>query len=157
MQPSIVPSMNTPAIIQPEQDLVLRAFGEEARFHLTGAQTGGQYTMFTEVTPPGGGPPPHVHANEDEWFHVLEGRVAFLANGEWSEVGPGASAYMPRGAPHTFKNVGEVPSKMLIHAAPSGFENFFAEAAAEFARPEGPDMARAMEIAARHGIQFLAP
>jgi cupin domain len=31
---------------------------------------------------------------EDETFHVLEGRVAFLVNGEWHEVGPGDAAFM---------------------------------------------------------------
>ena len=44
--------------------------------------------MWTEITPPDGGPPPHHHVNEDEAFHVLEGRVAFLSDGEWHEVGP---------------------------------------------------------------------
>lgn len=149
--------MTTPALIHPDNDLVLRAFGSEIRFHLTGEHTGGQYTMFTEITPPGVGPPPHRHANQDEWFHVLEGRVAFLANGEWHETGPGASVFVPRGEAHSFKNVGEAPSKMLIHVAPSGFEHFFAEAAEEFARPGGPDMGRAVAIAEKHGIQFLAP
>ena len=149
--------MNTPSLIQPGQDLVLKAFGAEARFHLTGAQTEGRYTMFTEVTPPGGGPPPHVHANQDEWFHVLEGRVAFFLDNQWTEAGVGVSAFIPRGTPHTFKNVGDVPLKLLIHVAPAGFEDFYAEAAAEFARPEGPDMNRTMEIASRHGIQILAP
>ena len=149
--------MKQPAILHAHQDRVYCAFGEEARFHLTGAETGGEYTMFTETTPPGGGPPPHVHANEDEWFHVLEGRVAFWKDHAWTEAGPGDSAFMPRHVPHTFKNVGETPLKMLIHTAPSGFENFFAEAAVEFAKPEGPDMAQAVKIAEKHGISFLQP
>jgi uncharacterized cupin superfamily protein len=28
--------------------------------------------------PAGGGPPPHIHRNEDETFYVLEGEVEFL-------------------------------------------------------------------------------
>jgi uncharacterized cupin superfamily protein len=39
--------------------------------------------------PPCGAPPPHYDQNEDEAFRVLEGRVAFLVNGAWYEVGPG--------------------------------------------------------------------
>lgn len=149
--------MIPPAFILPEQDRVIRAFGSETRFHLTGSETGGLYTMFTETTPPGGGPPPHWHTRQDEWFHVLEGRVAFWKDGGWSEAGPGASVFIPRGAPHTFKNVGETPLKMLIHVAPSGFEDFYAEAAVEFNRPEGPAMPEIIAIAARHGIEFLPP
>lgn len=40
---------------------------------------------------------------------------------------------------------------------PTGFENVFAEAEQEFNRPGGPDMARAVAITARHGIQIMAP
>lgn len=134
---------------------VLHAFGEEVHLHLTGADTGGRYNMWTEITPPGGGPPPHVHANEDEWFHVLEGRVAFLTDGQWTEVPPGGAAFLPRNVPHTFKNVGDTPLRMLIQTAPAGFDRFFTRCAEEFARPGGPDMARIMAISAEHGIRFL--
>jgi uncharacterized cupin superfamily protein len=30
------------------------------------------------IVPPDGGPPPHIHRNEDETFYVLEGEVEFL-------------------------------------------------------------------------------
>jgi Cupin domain len=72
---------------------VLHAFGEEVTILLDGELTSGTLTMWTEVTPPGGGPPPHYHLNEDEAFHVLEGRVAFFSGGEWHEVGPGAESF----------------------------------------------------------------
>jgi mannose-6-phosphate isomerase-like protein (cupin superfamily) len=122
---------------------VLHAFGEEVTIHLD---------MWTALTPPGGGPPPHYHLNEDEAFHILEGRVAFLLNEEWNEIGPGGTAFMPRGIVHTFKNVGDEPSRMLIITAPSGFEKFFARCAAEFAELDKPDMWRLAEIGAEHGI-----
>jgi hypothetical protein len=62
---------------------------------------------------------------------------------------------MPRGVVHTFKNVGDEPSRMLIMTTPSGFENFFARCAEEFARPGGPDMSRILAIGAEHGIHFV--
>jgi quercetin dioxygenase-like cupin family protein len=134
----------------------LRAFGEEVMIHLDGERTGGKLTMCTEITPPGGGPPPHYHLNEDEIFHVLEGRVAFLMNREWHDVGPGGTAFMPRGVVHTFKNVGAESSRMLIMTTPSGIEKFFARCAEEFARPGGPpEMARLVHIGAEHGIHFV--
>ncbi|OLD47523.1 MAG: hypothetical protein AUI63_03995 [Gemmatimonadetes bacterium 13_1_40CM_2_60_3] len=112
--------------------------------------------MWTEITAPGGGPPQHHHVNEDEAFHALEGRVAFLSDGEWHEMGPGGAAYMPRGVVHTFKNVGDKPSRMLIMTVPSGIERFFARCAEEFAKPGGPpEMQRLFEIGAEHGIHFL--
>jgi len=148
-------SDNSGTIIAKGDARVLHAFGEEVIIHLDGERTAGKLTMWTEVTPPGGGPPQHYHLNEDETFHVLEGRVAFFLNGEWREIGPGGAAFMPRGVVHTFKNVGDQPSRMLLTTMPSGFEEFFARCAAEFARPGGPDMARIIEIGVEHGIHFL--
>ena len=134
---------------------VLHAFGEEVTIHLDGERTGGKLTMWTEITPPGGGPPPHYHLNEDEAFRVLEGRVAFLIDGDWRELGPGGAAFMQRGVVHTFKNVGDQPSRMLLTTTPSGFEKFFARCAEEFAKPGGPETARIIEIGIEHGIHFV--
>jgi Cupin domain len=105
--------------------------------------------------PPGGGPPPHYHLNEDESFRVLEGRVAFLKDGKWHEVGPGGVAFMPHGAVCTFKNVRDRPSRMLLTTTPSGFEKFFARCVTEFAKPGGPDMSRIIQIGIEHGIHFM--
>ena len=148
----------TPVSIRPAiEDRVLHAFGEEIHLYLTGAETGGRFTQWLEITPPEAGPPLHYHTKEDEWFYVLEGKVSFFRDGEWEEVGPGASVWCPCGTIHAFKNTGDAPSRMLLTTAPSGFEIFFAKAAAEFGKPGGPDMARAIEIAAEHGIHFVEP
>ena len=148
-------SKKSAAIVQRSEGQVLRAFGDEVVIHLDGERTGGTVTMFTGTVPPGGGPPPHYHVNEDETFHVLEGRVAFLSGGEWREVSPGGSAFIPRGVTHTFKNVGDQPSRILIMTTPSGFEKFFARCAEEFAKPGVPDMSRITQIAGEHGIHFV--
>jgi quercetin dioxygenase-like cupin family protein len=137
-----------------EHQRTLTAFGDTVTFHLTGEDTGGRYTLFTETTQPGGGPPPHLHAHEDECFLVLEGRVSFLIDGEWREVPVGGSVFAPRNGVHAFKNVGDTPCKMQVMASPSGFETFFARCAEQFENPAGPQMERILAIAAEHGIQF---
>jgi hypothetical protein len=58
------------AIVRQNDARVLRAFGLELRILLDGERTGGALAMWTEITPPGGGPPPHYHLNEDEILHV---------------------------------------------------------------------------------------
>lgn len=145
----------TPAIVPPADGPVLNAFGEQVIVQLSGAQTGGHLVVWTEITQPGGGPPPHYHLNEDEWFHIEEGRVAFFHDKEWHELGPGGSAFMPRNSIHAFKNVGDTPSRMRISASPAGFETFFARCAEEFAKPGEPDMPRIFAICAEHGIHFV--
>ena len=144
------------AIVVPADDRrVLRAFGEEVIILLDGEQTGGRQTMWLESTPPNGGPPPHFHINDDETFYVLEGHVSIFHDGNWEELGAGGSAFVPRGQLHTFKNVGESASRMLLSTSPSGFEVFFSRCAEEFSKPDGVDMGRVFGIAAEHGIHFV--
>jgi quercetin dioxygenase-like cupin family protein len=145
------------AVVPSSQRQILRAFGEEVHLRLTGEQTGGRQTLWTEITPPGGGPPPHYHSNADETFYVIEGHVSFFKDGQWQEVTPGSAAYMPRGVVHTFRNVGQTPLRMLVSTSPSGFETFFAKCAEEFAKSGSPDMERIMAISAEHGIHFVEP
>jgi quercetin dioxygenase-like cupin family protein len=148
-------SEESPTIISQDEGRVLHAFGQELIILLDGERTNGRLTAFINVNPPGDGPPPHYHATEDETFYVLEGRVAFLANGEWREAGPGASAFMPRGSVHTFKNVGEQPLRLLIVTVPAGLDKYFCRCDEEFAKPGGPDMSRVLQISEEHGIHFL--
>ena len=143
-----------PVIIPADGGTTLHAFGEEVVVKLGGDQTRGSLGLWLNVTPPGGGPPPHYHLNEDELFLVQHGRVQFLVNGDWVEPGVGSTVYVPRGNVHAFRNVGDSSSRMWVLATPAGFETFFSRCAAEFARPGGPDMPRIVSISAEHGIHF---
>jgi quercetin dioxygenase-like cupin family protein len=148
-------------IVPPGGGKTIHAFGDTAQVKLSGAQTNGAMVVAVGSSPPGGGPPPHRHRNEDEMFIVLEGKVRFLANDQWTEpVEPGTIVYTPRGAIHTFQNVGETPCRYWIIATPSGFEGFFAKSAEVFAEagPGGPpDMARILAISEEFGIEFVTP
>ncbi len=142
-------------MVQPGSVPELHAYGDVLSVLLNGEQTGNTLTVMFDVTPPGGGPPPHVHHREDEFFLVVEGRISYFAEGQWTEVGVGGVVYLPRGVTHCYRNVGETPSKHWILTTPSGFEHFFAASAAEFAKPGAPDMPRLIEIAREHGIDYV--
>lgn len=144
-----------PGVFNPGTTLrEIHAFGDTMRLHLSGAETGGRYTMFTSVTPPGSGPPIHQHHLDDEWFHVLEGVAEFYYEGTWTRVEAGGSVFMPKGSVHTFRNAGDVPLHQLITLAPAGFDTFFSRCAEEFNQEGGPDHARLVAIAGEHGIVF---
>jgi uncharacterized cupin superfamily protein len=43
---------------------------------LDAKQTGEKFTAFLNISLPGGGPGPHYHEREDEWFCIVEGQVS---------------------------------------------------------------------------------
>ena len=142
-------------IVQPGMRPALHAFGDTLTVLLDGAQTDGKLTVMLDVTPPGGGPPLHVHSREDELFQVVEGQISYFAAGQWTEIGPGGVVFFPRGVPHCYRNVGTTPSTHWILTTPSGFEHFFAACAEEFAQPGGPQMERIVAIHREYGIELL--
>ena len=122
---------------------------------LSEGQTGGVFSLFQCVIPPGGGPPPHTHDREDETFYILSGRFEFQDGDSRAMAGPGTCVHAPKGSLHTFRNVGSTPGTFLVVITPGGFEHFFAEMSDLPAGP--PDMARLLEIASRYQIRYAAP
>ena len=57
--------------------------------------------------------------------------------------------------PHTFRNVGDKPLRMLLHTAPAGFEKFFARMEELFRAEGDPDMDEVVRISAEHGIRYI--
>ena len=53
--------------------LTFGMLGTTMRLIAPAADTGGRYTVLEQVTPPGWGPPRHIHSREDEIFYILEG------------------------------------------------------------------------------------
>ena len=119
-------------------------------------ETDGAMSIVDSVSPPHSGPPRHVHHDADEAFVILSGDVEFWRDGETVIRGPGETEFVPRGKEHTFRVVGDKPSRHLVILTPGGFEGFFAEMArSNFRIPE--DMPAIEEIAARFHLTFTGP
>lgn len=136
--------------------------GDTMTFKATGESTGGALMLLENVSPPGSGPPPHVHVNDDEFFYVLEGTFEILVGDTSHRVGPGGFAFVPHGTVHRFQNVGEQDGRILVGFTPGGIEGFFRESGRP-ATDDGPappfdedELARTMEAAPRYGLELLA-
>ena len=127
--------------------------GETVAIVVTGAMTGKHSSMVIETSPPGGGPSPHIHRNEDETVIVLEGEYEVLFNEQWQLLRAGEVAFLPRSFIHTFRNAGRETGKVALSFYPSGFEEFFAELAEGL--DEGNAGERIVQAGARYGVTFL--
>jgi mannose-6-phosphate isomerase-like protein (cupin superfamily) len=96
-------------------------------FKVSGADTGGRlFLMEHQQMKAGGGPNFHLHWNQDEWFYVIEGEVAFLVGEQRLHLRAGESVLAPRKVPHTFSAVGPAPARMMIGFCPAGkMEQYF--------------------------------
>ena len=139
----------------PDENRRIDAFGDTMILHLGADDTDGRFSMWTEITPPGGGPPLHYHENEDEWFWPISGSAEFFIGNKWTLVPAKTAVFAPRRSVHAFRNPNSEPLEMLIQTIPGGFDKFFSECAAEFKKNSQPNMDLVVEISARHGIYFV--
>jgi quercetin dioxygenase-like cupin family protein len=150
--------------IDPGAGDAFSAVGDVYRVLASGEQTGGVYALSEIRVSPNNGPPPHVHSRDDEAFFVIEGEITFQV-GDQKIVGrPGSFVQGPRGIPHTFKNNGKTPARMLVFVMPAGFENFvkeFAQAVPSFDSPAIPitpqEIEKLLATAPKYGIKILPP
>jgi mannose-6-phosphate isomerase-like protein (cupin superfamily) len=125
--------------------------------------SGGGLTLIEAVAGHGPGAPLHVHHNDNEWFFVLEGEMAFWVGGNVIEAPAGSFVYGPRAIPHTF-DVTSSQARFLLGTNPAGFESFV-RMVAEPAKtltlpppPDGPPDMQALAAAAQQvGIEILGP
>lgn len=131
----------------------LHVLGATMELLLDSHATGGRLAVLVETTPPGGGPPLHSHANEEEYFYVIDGDFEFTLADETLRPKPGDFLTIPRGVPHRFENVGDVPGHLHITLSPAGFEEFFRAVSALIA--DGPpDPEELGRLGAAHGLTW---
>jgi len=91
------------------------------------SETGGAMTVIQTIAAPGEGPPLHVHANDDEFICVVEGRLRVkLAEGIHAAPA-GSFVFIPKGLIHTWQNPGPETARFLFGFTPAsvGMERFF--------------------------------
>jgi quercetin dioxygenase-like cupin family protein len=123
-------------------------------------------SVLESLAPHGESPPLHVHRNEDETFHVLEGELRMRAGGADVVVGAGETLLAPKGEAHTYRVESPEGARWLVITTRGDFERFVRSFSREAERPEPPDpqgpptpeQAEALAAAAsEHGIDLIGP
>jgi quercetin dioxygenase-like cupin family protein len=117
----------TPIVRLPGEGVAVGVLGGRSVFKVLPEQTGGAYAILEQEIPAGHGPPLHLHHNETEVFYVLEGEFEIRLGAERLTAGAGATVVAPRDIPHTFRNVGDRPGRLLLTVIPGRFANYFRE------------------------------
>ena len=149
--------MSTSFVVGPDDGRLLDLGNFEARVIAEASQTDGVFSLLrTQREPPGFGPPLHRHRDAAEAFDVLEGTYQMFAEDRQAICPPGSFVYVPRGMPHTFTVVSDVPGRKLNIFAPAAMVGFFeALARAEADGQATPELLDS--IAEEHEMEVLGP
>lgn len=136
--------------------------GDVYTVRLSAAATNGSLGIVEASAPPGSGPVPHTHADQDETFYLLSGELEFLDGDRVFTAGQGDIVHVPRKIRHRFLNVGLHTAKMLFIYTPGGTEELFIEGGDEPQRgvqvqPWGPERFddRILGLFAKYGTEAL--
>jgi len=115
----------------------------------------GELFLFEHANMSKGGPPRHLHFEQDEWFYALKGEFAFEIGDEQFTLRPGDSLFAPRLIPHVWAYTGNEPGTLLLAVQPAGSLEQFFRSSCEMTRLPTPDEAEQMFAA--HGMQVVGP
>lgn len=155
---SDLPIASDQKIVTKEKEII-RVGQVEIGFLLEGKDTNGQLAVF-EFTVPAGAkvPMPHYHERYDETIYGLEGVMTFTINGQPTDIAPGQSCFIPRGAVHGFNNVKQATAKALAVVTPALIgPDFFRETAAIVNAGGPPDLEKLKAVLTRHGLVPALP
>jgi mannose-6-phosphate isomerase-like protein (cupin superfamily) len=120
---------------------------------VSGRETDGRLCIFDTVRTHRGGPPLHVHHDQEEWFFVREGEFLFQVGEEIVRLTQGCSILAPRGLPHAFANVSETGRLMIVFQPAGSMEAFFREGSL-LDEPTREDL---IELHRLHGMEVVGP
>jgi len=100
-----------------------------------------------------GGPPRHLHFDQEEWFYVVEGEFIFEVGQDSFRLQTGDSLLAPRKLPHVWAHIGGSNGRILVGFTPAGqMESFFRQyMRGNVLLPNDPKIWRA------HGMELLGP
>ena len=94
--------------------------GERITFTKTAADTDGALLEFElELTPDGKVPGAHVHPEQEERFHVLEGTMRFRLGMRTITAEAGETVVVPAGRVHKFANGGDTTARVRVEVEPA--------------------------------------
>ncbi|MBD1395083.1 cupin domain-containing protein [Mucilaginibacter glaciei] len=87
--------------------------------------TDGDLSAFSYTGHVKGGPPLHVHPNQDEMFFILEGKFLFQVGEDQYYLTKGDSIFLPRNVPHTFAQLTDSGQVFFLFQPAGKMEDFF--------------------------------
>ncbi|WP_204248446.1 cupin domain-containing protein [Hymenobacter sp. PAMC 26628] len=116
-----------------------------------GALTIGEYTGFDK-----GGPPLHIHPDQDEVFIVIEGEHLFQVGDLRHRLTAGDTIFIPRNVPHAPAQVSDKSKYLFFFTPASQMEDFF-RALGKVKSIGQPSLDQMAGLFVSHGMKIVGP
>lgn len=122
---------------------------------ISGRDTENDLAVFEQTgLTPKGGPPLHIHPNQDEWFYVIDGEYLFQVGDDKYQMKTGDTIFLPRNVQHAFVQLTE-KGKVIVSYLPAGkIEDFFAVTNNWTSPPTKEEIAK---VFADHDMKVVGP
>lgn len=122
---------------------------------ISSKDTNGNFSVFEQTGfTPKGGPPLHIHPNQDEYFYVLEGEYQFQVDQDKYYLRPGDTIFLPRNIQHAFIQLTE-KARVLVSYSPAGKMESFFETTDSWTTPPGDELIK--KTFADHDMLVVGP
>jgi quercetin dioxygenase-like cupin family protein len=152
---------STPVLtLGPDDGECIWFFGTLTTFRVSADRSASGMCVVHQVIPAGFATPLHVQPDDEETFHVLEGRFTFWANGETYSAEPGATVHLPAGTPHAYRV--DSDGGQVLDITTARHEAFFRACGdpalrRELPPPAEPDLGRVVAAGEKYGVDILGP
>lgn len=116
--------------------------------------TNGDLTVFEYTGNEKGGPPLHLHPNQDEIFFIVQGEYLFQVGDEKHTLKAGDTIFLPRTVPHTFAQLTDNGKMFFLFQPSSKMEDFF-RTIGNLTSPPTPE--QGAKIFAEHDMKVVGP
>lgn len=120
---------------------------------ISGKDTENDLAVFEQTgLTPKGGPPLHIHPNQDEWFYVIDGEYLFQVGEDKYQMKSGDTIFLPRKVQHAFIQLTEI-GKMIVSYLPAGKMEEFFSVTDKWTSP--PSKEEIFKVFAEHDMQVV--
>ena len=134
-------------------DTTVRIGTIEVRYLMDGTRSGESGLFEMRLPPQAHVPPAHSHADAEEMLFVLEGTLRHTVDGVVRDLGPGDTAFTPRGGVQGFSNPFGEAVRTLTVVTPDIGVQYLRVLAQVVNAGSPPDRASLVEIVTRHGME----
>jgi len=143
-------------VIPSQEGQTVQVLSDRVCIKLKSSNSPNSMAVVTVEVPPGGLVPPHIHAQEEESYYMLDGSMVMQLGSEFLTIQPHDFVHIPPGTIHSYRNDSDRPIHFLAWTVGGAIDDFFIEMG-EKIREIPNDLPKMPEILDKYGIQMAAP